>query len=123
MLKERLHFAADLWEEGYFFFEAPQSYDKQVINKRWKADTASQMQALHQHLETLDAFETELLDQSIKQWIEVNGYGMGAVMNALRLLLVGTSKGPHLADIMALIGKEESLERIQKGVAIIEKQV
>ncbi|MDV7398152.1 hypothetical protein RZS08_42510, partial [Arthrospira platensis SPKY1] len=105
------------------FFEAPQSYDDQVIKKRWKADTASQMQALYHHLTTLDAFETELLDESIKQWIEANGYGMGAIMNALRLLLVGASKGPHLADIMALIGKEESLQRIQKGVAIIEKQV
>jgi glutamyl-tRNA synthetase len=41
---------------------------------------------------------------------------MGAIMNSLRLLLVGAAKGPHLGDIMEILGKEETLERIQKGI-------
>jgi glutamyl-tRNA synthetase len=41
---------------------------------------------------------------------------MGAIMNALRLLLVGTAKGPHMGDIMEIIGKEEAISRIKNGI-------
>ena len=123
LLKERVQFVAQLWDEAYFFFNAPEEYDEQVIKKRWKANTAEQMLNLAQKIESIDLFETEQIDATIKSWIESNQYGMGAIMNALRLLLVGTSKGPHLGDIMALIGKENTLERIRKGTEIIQKQI
>ncbi|MCK9449718.1 MAG: glutamate--tRNA ligase [Bacteroidales bacterium] len=119
LLKERLQFVSDLWEEGSFFFQAPITYDEQVIKKRWKADTPTLMLDLATMLESLEAFEEEEIDSAVKSWIETKGYGMGAVMNALRLLLVGTSKGPHLASIMTLIGKAETLRRIRFGVTTI----
>jgi len=55
----------------------------------------------------------------LKEWMERKGYGMGQVMNALRLCLVGASLGPHLTDIMEVIGKEETVRRIQSGIMAI----
>ncbi|HQQ11520.1 MAG TPA: glutamate--tRNA ligase [Bacteroidales bacterium] len=120
LVKERVNFVNELWAESYFFFEAPQTYDDQVIKKRWKDDSPAQMKSLATMLSSLENFDTTAIDEAVKAWLETNGYGMGAVMNALRLLLVGASKGPHLADIMAVIGKEESIRRIAAGIEKIK---
>ena len=120
LTKERVQFVNDLWNETVFFFQTPITYDEQVVKKRWKAETPTQMQELHHLLSELENFDSATLDETIKQWIENKGYGMGVVMNALRLLLVGAAKGPHLSDIMAVIGKEESLNRIASGLRVIK---
>ena len=120
LTKERVQFVNDLWNETVFFFQTPITYDEQVVKKRWKAETPTQMQELHHLLSELENFDSATLDETIKQWIENKGYGMGVVMNALRLLLVGAAKGPHLSDIMAVIGKEESLKRIASGLRVIK---
>ncbi|MDO8898592.1 MAG: glutamate--tRNA ligase, partial [Bacteroidales bacterium] len=120
LVKERLNFVKEVWGETYFFFQSPESYDDQVIKKRWKDETPSQMLALTEVLQNIEPFDVPSIDAGIKTWIEANNFGMGAIMNALRLLLVGASKGPHLGDIMALIGKEETLMRIKKGIETIK---
>lgn len=122
LLKDRVNFVHEIWNEGQFFFEAPLTYDEQVIKKRWKDDSPAIMQSLALMLQDVHDFNPESIDAAIKQWLEVNGFGMGAVMNALRLLLVGAAKGPHLADIMSVIGKEESLRRIKNGIEAINNQ-
>ena len=116
LIKERVSFVKELWEESFFFFEAPESYDEKVVKKRWKADSAAQMTTLTGILNKVSDFSAENIDEKIKSWITENELSMGGIMNALRLLLVGTAKGPHLGDIMAVIGKEESIKRINKGV-------
>ena len=115
-VKERVQFVKDLWNETYFFFEAPESYDEQVVKKRWNEQSPAQMKSLSELLSGVSPFDAASVDPAIKQWIEENQFGMGAIMNSLRLLLVGAAKGPHLGDIMEILGKEESLERIQKGI-------
>jgi len=40
-------------------------------------------------------------------------------MNALRLLIVGASRGPHIFDIISWIGRDETISRIEKGVSLI----
>jgi glutamyl-tRNA synthetase len=116
LVKERVQFVKDIWNETYFFFEAPQSYDEQVVKKRWNAQSAEQMKSLANLLATIEPFEAPVIDQAIKAWLEENQFGMGAIMNALRLLLVGAAKGPHLGDIMEIVGKEETINRIKQGI-------
>ncbi len=116
LVKERVQFVKDVWNETYFFFEAPQTYDEQVVKKRWNEQSPEQMKSLVNLLETIEPFESAFIDQAIKTWIEETQFGMGAIMNALRLLLVGAAKGPHLGDIMDIIGKEEAISRIKNGI-------
>lgn len=116
LVKERVQFVHELWEQSSFFFQAPDSYDEQVVKKRWKENAPAQMTELAVLLNGIASFTSTEIDEALKSWIEEKGYGMGAIMNALRLLLVGEAKGPHLADIMALIGKTETISRIQNGI-------
>jgi glutamyl-tRNA synthetase len=116
LIKERVQFVKELWDEAYFFFDAPESYDEKVVKKRWKADSPTQMETLASLLDTLEGFTAEQIDEIIKNWITENELSMGGIMNALRLLLVGAAKGPHLGDIMEVLGKAESIKRIRSGI-------
>ncbi len=116
LVKERANFVQDLWDQLDFFFKRPQFYDEQAVKKRWKASSFDQMTELKSVLEGIDDFTSENTENVVKEWIEEKEYGMGAVMNAIRLLIVGALKGPHLFDILSLIGQEETLERIDQGL-------
>jgi len=56
------------------------------------------------------------IEEAVKQWIAESGKSFGMVMAPLRLVIVGGLKGPHLFDILALIGREESVARIQFAI-------
>lgn len=116
LVKDRANFVKDLWGQLDFFFVRPESYDAKAVKKRWKADSYDQMEELKEVLKNIDEFTSENTEKVVKQWIEDKSYGMGMVMNAFRLLIVGALKGPHLFDIIELIGEEETLERIDQGL-------
>ena len=115
--KARANFANELWEQASFFFIAPESYDEKTAKKRWKAETPEIMSQLYTVFEGI--FSLENTEKIVTKWIEEKGYGMGAVMNPLRLALVGESKGPHMFDITEILGKEETLRRLKKAIEVI----
>ncbi len=116
LVKDRVNFVKDMWEQLDFFFVRPETYDPKAVKKRWKAGSFDQMEELKSVLSGIDDFTSENTEKIVKQWIEDKGYGMGMIMNAFRLLIVGALKGPHLFDIIELIGEEETLERIDQGL-------
>lgn len=119
LVKERATFAKDLWEQSSFFFVAPTSYDEKAVGKRWKEDTPSQMDELMGVLVGIDDFSSANVEAIVKEWIKEKGYPMGGVMNAFRIAIVGESKGPHMFDIVALIGKIETVERLNRAISNI----
>jgi glutamyl-tRNA synthetase len=121
LVKERVSFVRDIWTETDFFFIPPENYDKEVIRKRWKMDSNSILLELREVLDRIEDFSPSVIEPVVKKWIEENGYDTGTVMNAFRLVIVGTLRGPHMFDIIGWIGKEETLKRIDKGVALIRK--
>jgi len=119
LVKERVSFVKDIWHETDFFFRQPQSYDSEVIKKRWLPETPGQLFELRKLLEGLDKFTPAVTEEAVKNWIAEKEYKIGDVMNALRLVIVGASRGPHMFDIISWIGKEETLKRIEKGISVI----
>ncbi len=119
LVRERANFVKDLWEQSSFFFVAPDTYDETAVKKRWKADTANQMSQLIDVLVNIDDFSAHSQEDIVKSWIEQNAMGMGAVMNAFRLSIVGASKGPHMFDITEIIGKEETIARLKKAIDVL----
>lgn len=119
LVRERADFISDLWNQSSYFFVAPTTYDEKTVKKRWKADTPAQLEELITVLESIDDFSPENSENIVKEWITIKEYSLGAVMNALRLALVGEGKGPHIFDITSIIGKEETIERIRKSIRLI----
>ncbi len=121
IIKPRISFIHEIWDETWFFFHAPDAYDPAVIKKRWKEDTPEKMQILSAALENCEPFTTESVESVVKNTIAENEWGMGAIMNAWRLLLVGAAKGPGLFDLAAFLGKEEVVMRMARGIKGIVK--
>lgn len=116
LMKNRVSFVSELWEQADFFFIAPTHYDEKTVKKRWKEDSAKHMTELMHLLESLDDFSIENQESKVMQWIKDNGYHTGKIMNAFRLTLVGEGKGPQMFDITSILGKEETLKRMQKAI-------
>ncbi|MCL2097342.1 MAG: glutamate--tRNA ligase [Bacteroidales bacterium] len=112
-IKERVNFVHEFWEQSAYFFEAPKTYDEKAMQKYWKAETSAIMQELYQLLDKVDDFSPEKTEAVVHQWIVDKAYGMGAVMNAFRLCVVGASKGPGMFEIITMLGKKETLQRIK----------
>jgi glutamyl-tRNA synthetase len=118
-VKERVSFVKDIWDETDFFFRGPDTYDNEVIKKRWKEDSASVLLELCTLLKSLDDFSSAITETAVKAWIAEKNYNLGQVMNVFRLVVVGTLRGPHMFDIISWIGKEETVKRINKGISVI----
>ena len=118
LMKERAVFVKDIYEQGQFFFSAPADYDEKAIKKAWSDTTRELLTEFVQKLENTD-FQSEILKNLIHDFAAEKELGMGKVMMPLRLALVGELKGPDVPDIMNIIGKEKTIERIKK---LIETQ-
>ena len=116
LVKGRVNFVKELWDQPRFFFVAPTEYAAKDVKKRWSEDTPRIMAELMDVLCGIGDFSSKPSEDIVIGWITERGYHMGNVMNAFRLSVVGECKGPHMFDITELIGKEETLVRIQRAV-------
>ncbi len=116
LVRDRLVFINDLWDQSSFFFKAPEKYDTETIKKVWKKETPDLIRNISNIFQGIEPFNQEEIEKAAKKYAEEHQIGMGKIMNPLRLLLVGGSFGPHLYDIMVFLGKDEVLKRIDKGL-------
>jgi glutamyl-tRNA synthetase len=135
LTKDRVNFVPELWEQVNFFFVAPTEYDEKSLKKRWKEDSPKHMEELlaildsvskdewHSHREEQNENgETVIrwhLDDVVMPWIAEKEYGVGIVMNAFRICLVGAARGPHIWNITDVLGKEETLRRVRTALETI----
>lgn len=113
LVKERISFPKDLWEQTNFFFEAPTSYDEKSLKKRWKPESPQYLTELVEILKGIEDFsKTEENEKLVLDWVAQKGYNLGTMMNSFRITLVGAAKGPHIFNIIDILGKEETLARV-----------
>lgn len=120
LVKERLNFTTELWEQCSYLFEAPKTYNEQVIKKRWKEHTGKILRYFVSLFSMQTPFDKERAHQQVAHFIEAEGLNMGQIMNCLRLCLVGDAKGVDLFEIIDFIGVEETNERIERAVESVE---
>jgi glutamyl-tRNA synthetase len=118
LIKKDAHFTSEFWDLSNFFFIAPTTYDEKA-SKNWKEETPALMQELISVVEEITDFTSMNIETIVKDWMTKNEIGMGKVMQPFRLSLVGALKGPHLFDIVEVIGKDETISRIQKAIATL----
>ena len=119
LVKERVSFVKEIWDQTDYFFKAPETYDPEAVRKIWKEDAPLRLTELQSIIEKVDNFSPSVTEQAVKEWINDKGHNAGSIMNAVRLVIVGALRGPGIFDITGWIGKEETLKRISKGISTI----
>lgn len=121
MIKERANFIPELWDQSFYFFQAPTEYDNKLRKKRWKNAVPQAIEDIAGLIEGTEDFTAEALGTAVKAFIGENELNMGAVMQSLRLSIVGSGMGADLFEIMVMIGKEETVNRLKKAVETLGK--
>jgi glutamyl-tRNA synthetase len=121
MIKPRITFFHEVWDQSWFFFRPPDVYDPEVVRKRWTEQTAGIMEELVVALGSCETYTPASVEKMVKGLIAEKQWGMGAVMNAWRLLLVGAAKGPGLFELAAFLGKEEVEARMRRGIDMLNR--
>ena len=119
LVKERATFISDFWNLTSYFFIAPTNYDEKASKKAFKEGTKEILETVKGLVDGIEDVTAEHLQNTIKGWITTNEIGFGKVMMPLRLALVGALQGPDVFDIMFMIGKNESIKRIDNAIATL----
>lgn len=115
LMTERATFVKDIFNEGKFFFEAPQTYVEKAVKKAWTPETADYLRAFSGQLKNDNQSSAELKEQ-IQNFAADKNLGLGKLMMPLRLALVGELKGPDVPDIIEILGTVETQSRIQAAI-------
>ena len=115
-VKERCQFVSEIWEQSSFFFEVPESYDAKTVEKRWLPETSAQLTAICEVFSVVEIWELTKIKEAFSNFMNEKGWNFGAIMNPLRLCLVGGNVGPDLFKICGILGKEETIERIKTAI-------
>lgn len=115
LMSERAVFVADM-VEGAYLLQAPTSYDEKSVKQKWKDKTPELMRGLMDVFKAQEDFSADALEAAFKNYLEVNELGMGAVLGPFRVLITGQGMGPSMFAVANLLGKEETLERMENGL-------
>ncbi len=119
LVKDRVNFVNELWDQISFFFEPPKSFDEKIVKKKWKEQTPSILEKLTGVFSATDPFTAENIDNALKSFMEKNDVGAGIIMIGLRICMVGEAKGPDIKEVMEILGREEVIERINYALRTI----
>ncbi|WP_375235266.1 glutamate--tRNA ligase [Winogradskyella sp.] len=119
LIKERATFVNEFWDLGHFFFAAPTIYDEKASKKALKEGTVDILKKVVEIATSTREFTVQNLQSKLKGWITDNDVGFGKVMMPLRLALVGALQGPDVFEIMFMIGKNETVKRIEALIKTI----
>ncbi|UUV22395.1 glutamate--tRNA ligase [Paenimyroides aestuarii] len=120
LIKDRANLTTDLFHLSDFFFVTPKEYEEKAA-KNWKEDTSDFMQQIISVIENVKVFEAKEIETAVKNWIQENELGMGKIMQPLRIAMVGAMKGPDLFEIIALLGKDEAVQRLHNAINNFKK--
>jgi glutamyl-tRNA synthetase len=115
LMKERVTLLTEFVEAGYYFFEAVKAYDEKTVRKRWQIERRPQFEKLNSLLENIETYTPENIETVIKDFINESGLKFGEVFPMLRIALSGSMSGPDLFSMIALLGKENLKERLNKA--------
>lgn len=121
VMKERVTFTQDFWLQGKFFFEAPTSYDAQVIAKKWNDEAIKVLTSYNKEIASTTTLTAELAKSTLESVTTSLGIGTGRILQALRVSITGGASGPDLMMTMEILGKEEVVKRIERALNTIKK--
>jgi glutamyl-tRNA synthetase len=120
-MKERVTFTQDFWLQGKFFFQAPASYDAQVIAKKWNDESIKVLTAYSKEIANTSTLTADLAKSTLESVTASLGIGTGKILQSLRVSVTGGASGPDLMMTMEILGKAEVVRRIEHALNTIKK--
>jgi len=117
-VKDRCVLLPDFYHQAAYFFEQPKEYDVNSVKPKWTDAKTDFFNAVVNLINTTEAFEPVEFEAAFKTLAEEKGIKAGELMLPFRIMLVGGKFGPHVFDIAVILGKAETISRIEKALAV-----
>jgi glutamyl-tRNA synthetase len=116
LVKDRCTLLGDFYEQSHFFFAAPIDLDSQSVKPKWNQDKKNFFIAYTEKLDQASEWNAVSLEQIFKELAAEKGIKPGELQLPLRIMLVGGKFGPPVFNIAGLLGKAETISRIEKAL-------
>jgi glutamyl-tRNA synthetase len=123
IMKERITFPQELWEQGQYFFHAPVSFEESVASKKWNADVEKVLLEFRKLVSTIPGLTAEVAKSTLEQAASSLQIPVGKILQATRLAITGVGGGPDLMIIMEIIGQQEVVRRIDFAVETLKSRI
>ena len=110
LVKEKVQFVHEFWDHGKYIFEAPTSYDQKIMTKKWNDTSGTLFNSVLITFNTVDTWTSQNIHDAFEDLLKTTGK---IDMQLLRVLITGVAGGPQLFDMLALIGKNEVIKRLE----------
>ena len=119
-LQERSKNLVDLANGARFFYVAPDSYDEKAVKKNFNDASWALLEAFVEQAEALSAWSGEAAHTLVASICEAAEVNMGKLAQPIRILVAGVPISPPIDLTLGLLGREESLARIRKGIEVLK---
>ena len=116
VMKERVSFPNDFWQEARYFFQAPTEYDEAVVSKKWNTPVVGALTAYADALPGAAQASAEELKTLFNDTMAAQGLKPGQVLQALRVAVTGAAAGPDLFETLVILGTDEVSTRLRAAV-------
>ena len=110
LVKEKVQFVHEFWDHGKYIFEAPTSYDQKIMTKKWNDTSVTLFNSVLITFNSIDTWTSQNIHDAFEDLLKTTGK---IDMQLLRVLITGVAGGPQLFDMLALIGKDEVIKRLE----------
>ena len=122
ILQERVKLLSELKEASYYFFEDELRYNEKALNKvLFKEGAAEVLNALLPELLNVKAYTQENLEPLFRKVQEQFDCKLAAVIQPVRVAVTGTNVSPGIYEVLALLGRAKTCERIKDALALIRQ--
>ncbi len=124
LLKGRVNFAREIFTEAGTIFNAPTTYDEGVVAAKWNDDAVKAVSAFRDALQSFTGdFIVETIKYTLADAMQQAGIKQGKIMQAMRLALTGSGAGPDLMLTLEIIGKAETIKRLEQALHTLKTPV
>jgi len=116
LIKDRCTMLTDFYDQSHFFFKAPKQYDLNAVKPKWSEGKKRFFESFAEEISATDIWESAFIEDGFKKLAMMQDIKPGELQLPLRIMLVGGKFGPPVFDIAAVLGKEETIQRIQKAL-------
>jgi glutamyl-tRNA synthetase len=113
LIKDRCTLLTDFYQQSSYFFQIPAEYDLNAVKPKWTDEKTAFFKSFIEQLKATSTLVAANTETAFKTLTEEKGFKIGDVMLPFRIMLVGGKFGPHVFDIAALLGKDETINRIE----------
>ena len=118
LVKDRCTLLTDFYDQSYFFFNVPEQYDLSAVKSKWNDAKKRFFELFIEEIKAIDAWESAFIEDGFKKLALIQNIKPGELQLPFRIMLVGGKFGPPVFDIATILGKEKTIQRIEKGLLV-----